>query len=801
MAGISILPYETITSGKHNIANKQDKLVSGENIKTINNQSILGEGNLNIQPSKDPDLNSPINFGDAENSAVLKGGNNKATNTNEVALGKYNESNNDTLFSIGIGTSDTDRKNAFEIKQNGDVYINGVENSLQSELTELSESLSEYIKKDEVVFTKDTNENICNDFENHFAHGEKNIIINSSTNTFAYGNRNVAIGVNGRIESNDGIFIGSNGDKDDKLVIGAQGVGDAFIIDKNGNTWLRGFGYFGARRDDNTVEHEYNMLLGIATGTTFAEEEWHPDSEWKNPDFVMERLANWQNAGYTPNVKIRLMSGEIVMVEEINDSNPNIPIFIYSRINNGILEKHSLKFWPDGTVDDNVEIPTAESSVFKAEYGTTTYAEVAEAYTQGKVIHCDCDGYCYVLTSFVGGIAWFVSIVTHTIKMLYLDANGWNKATYYAENTGNKVTTIDANSTDAKYPSAKAVYDALQNVGGSLVFEAVYGTTTYEEIVEARNAGKLVYCIKDGLYYTLVSLKENSKAWFVCTTSNYIDRAFCNHLDSSWTSETLIAESTNNKTKTISEASTDTQYPSAKAVYDFVGKQGVVSQLQGWSVNNDVYSYTMKNVVIGSIPQASIDLFTRVGAVFNEESGYFEMNGLTDISYEEMMDIYTYGNVPTLPNLEQYMPIKAVRTVIPIRANTYYNQNMVSAFQYATLESLYFSKESSPVNTDGLCSDTRYIHTLVIPDYSRGKKLWSRMSQLRVCQIAKINANIELPTSKLLTNESILYMIQNESATSAITITLHADAYDRAMADTEIQTALEAHPNVSLASA
>ena len=75
------------------------------------------------------------------------------------------------------------------------------------------------------------------------------------------------------------------------------------------------------------------------------------------------------------------------------------------------------------------------------------------------------------------------------------------------------------------------------------------------------------------------------------------------------------------------------------------------------------------------------------------------------------------------------------------------------------------------------------------------------MSQLRVCQIAKINANIELPSSKLLSNESILYMIQNEAATSAIAITLHADAYARAMADTEIQSALEAHPNVSLASA
>ena len=44
-------------------------------------------------------------------------------------------------------------------------------------------------------------------------------------------------------------------------------------------------------------------------------------------------------------------------------------------------------------------------------------------------------------------------------------------------------------------------------------------------------------------------------------------------------------------------------------------------------------------------------------------------------------------------------------------------------------------------------------------------------------------------------------MIENEAAKSAITITLHADAYARAMANADIVAALEAHPNVSLASA
>lgn len=49
----------------------------------------------------------------------------KTTNKNEVAVGSFNVSSSDTLFSIGKGADNSRRKNAFEVKQNGDVYIEG----------------------------------------------------------------------------------------------------------------------------------------------------------------------------------------------------------------------------------------------------------------------------------------------------------------------------------------------------------------------------------------------------------------------------------------------------------------------------------------------------------------------------------------------------------------------------------------------------------------------------------------------------------------------------------------------------
>ena len=55
----------------------------------------------------------------------------EANNQNEHASGKYNKSNNQdanaqTIFSIGIGTSKTDRKNAIEVLRDGRVYITGI---------------------------------------------------------------------------------------------------------------------------------------------------------------------------------------------------------------------------------------------------------------------------------------------------------------------------------------------------------------------------------------------------------------------------------------------------------------------------------------------------------------------------------------------------------------------------------------------------------------------------------------------------------------------------------------------------
>ena len=64
-----------------------------------------------------------------------------------------------------------------------------------------------------------------------------------------------------------------------------------------------------------------------------------------------------------------------------------------------------------------------------------------------------------------------------------------------------------------------------------------------------------------------------------------------------------------------------------------------------------------------------------------------------------------------------------------------------------------------------------------------------------------INIECKLLSSRLLSKESLLYLINNEAATSAITITLHSYAYERLATDADVVAALTNHPNITLASA
>lgn len=101
------------------------------------------------------------------------------------------------------------------------------------------------------------------------------------------------------------------------------------------------------------------------------------------------------------------------------------------------------------------------------------------------------------------------------------------------------------------------------------VFEAIYGETTYDEIVAAVKAQKHVMCFYENRVYNLNDFGEGWDLNFSCA-GEVLHIIKCT-TQNKWTpSNSIYFEQTNYKVQSISDKSTNTQYPSAKAVYDFV---------------------------------------------------------------------------------------------------------------------------------------------------------------------------------------------------------------------------------------
>lgn len=120
----------------------------------------------------------------------------------------------------------------------------------------------------------------------------------------------------------------------------------------------------------------------------------------------------------------------------------------------------------------------------------------------------------------------------------------------------------------AEYYVEVRIWLTANSGGESSVFEAVYGVTTYEEIVAAVKAHKHVICFENDRVYNLNNFGEGRDLNFSCA-GEVLHLIKCT-TQNKWSSKSLYLEQSTYKVTSLSSASTDTQYPSAKAVYDFV---------------------------------------------------------------------------------------------------------------------------------------------------------------------------------------------------------------------------------------
>lgn len=200
------------------------------------------------------------------------------------------------------------------------------------------------------------------------------------------------------------------------------------------------------------------------------------------------------------------------------------------------------------------------------------------------------------------------------------------------------------------------------------------------------------------------------------------------------------------------------------------------------------------------------DLYISAGAKYNEATGFYELNGLTDITEEQMRVIYKYAGTPQVRGAFAY---SKARTNLPMPG--LFNGSLCSAMFYncENLEVAYLgNRQLSPTNYDEpfaysegdncfyLCQKLKKIYGRI---YQRNT--WSLMFgeclALEEVRIAELYLSIQLSWSPNLSKESVQYMITNAkpqsgAAVGSITITLHPTAYARLKDDADIVAALEA---------
>lgn len=204
------------------------------------------------------------------------------------------------------------------------------------------------------------------------------------------------------------------------------------------------------------------------------------------------------------------------------------------------------------------------------------------------------------------------------------------------------------------------------------------------------------------------------------------------------------------------------------------------------------------------------DLYVSAGAKYNETTGYYELNGLTDITEEQMRVIYKYAGTPQVKGAFAY---SKARTNLPMPGM--YNGSVYGAMFYGcpNLEVAYLgNKQSSPtsydvprVYTEGnnyfyLCKKLKKIYGK-IHQRNNWDLTFGDCLALEEVRIAELYSSIQLSWSPNLSKESVQYMITNAkplsgAAAGSVAITLHPTAYARLKDDADIVAALEAKEGI-----
>lgn len=217
------------------------------------------------------------------------------------------------------------------------------------------------------------------------------------------------------------------------------------------------------------------------------------------------------------------------------------------------------------------------------------------------------------------------------------------------------------------------------------------------------------------------------------------------------------------------------------------------------------------------------DLYISAGAKYNEATGYYELNGLTDITEEEMRVIYNRYliDIGTNSSASGWLILDhGERTNLPCitRADILYKlDNGIRGNKVEVLR-ICAASANDYTRVCYVTSLTAVAH-YELPKLKKVIGIWryynsdpnnfnfsygqpfSKCPLLEEIRMSKINKSHTFAVSPNLSKESVQYMIENANppsgaAVGSITITLHPTAYARLKDDADIVAALEAKEGI-----
>lgn len=220
-------------------------------------------------------------------------------------------------------------------------------------------------------------------------------------------------------------------------------------------------------------------------------------------------------------------------------------------------------------------------------------------------------------------------------------------------------------------------------------------------------------------------------------------------------------------------------------------------------------------------------LFIAAGAIYNENTGFYELNGVKDMSESDIMTSYIYKDVVYKLNISRILQGVPIRSLYPFTGH----KNAGDVFQnvpisgYCTFTSTrleifkltgsYYLSIDSTITIEMPCaSNIKWDATFMNCIYLRevwpidvrkvpffATTVFKGCSALIELRLLGVSSSLHMSDCVDISKASVLYIVNNSKTSSAITITLHPDAYARLADDADIVAALEAQPLISLVSA